>query len=409
MKKLTAYILFLALLFCGCGNTAKLTDTTESPTIPQLTDTTEPPTIPQLTESTEPPAIPQQTAPAETVSHTAETVPAEQSLLDRMTVEEKVGQLFLARCPDSGALEDIAAYHLGGFVLFGRDFELEDRDSVTEKIFQYQSVANIPMLIAVDEEGGAVTRVSRYSQFRPSKFASPRDLYAQGGLELIVQTEEEKCTLLKSLGINVNLAPVCDVTTDPDAFMYSRSLGESPEITGQFIAAVTKTMDAYQLGGVLKHFPGYGNNTDTHTGIAVDDRALEELESVDLVPFAAGIEAGCHAIMVSHTFVNCLDRDYPASLSPTVHDYLRSQMGFNGVIVTDDLVMQAITDQYGAGEAAVLAVLAGNDLLCSTEYRTQYTAVLEAVQSGRIPEKRLDEAVKRVLEWKQKLGLLQEN
>ena len=398
MKKLTAYILVLTLLLCGCATHTDQPETTQAPELPSQTVPTE--------------AAPAGTAPCteETVSCVSETIfSGEVSLIDKMTVEEKVGQLFLARCPDSGALEDIAAYHLGGFVLFGRDFELEDRDSVTEKIFQYQSVANIPMLIAVDEEGGTVTRVSRYSQFRPSKFASPRELYAQGGLELIVQTEEEKCTLLKSLGINVNLAPVCDVTTDPDAFMYSRSLGESPEITGQFIAVVTKTMDTYQLGGVLKHFPGYGNNTDTHTGIAVDDRTLEELESVDLVPFATGIEAGCQAIMVSHTFVNCLDREYPASLSPIVHDYLRSQMGFNGVIVTDDLVMQAITDQYGAGEAAVLAVLAGNDLLCSTDYKTQYNAVLDAVQSGRIPEKLLDDAVKRVLEWKQKLGLLQEN
>jgi beta-N-acetylhexosaminidase len=262
------------------------------------------------------------------------------------------------------------------------------------------------MLIAVDEEGGTVTRVSRYSQFRPSKFASPRELYAQGGLELIVQTEEEKCTMLKSLGINVNLAPVCDVTTDPDAFMYSRSLGESPEITGQFIAVVTKTMDTYQLGGVLKHFPGYGNNTDTHTGIAVDDRTLEELESVDLIPFAAGIEAGCQAIMVSHTFVNCLDTEHPASLSPDVIAYLRNDMGFEGVIITDDLVMEAITDLYGAEEAAVLAVLAGNDLLCSSEYWIQYPAVLEAVENGRISAEILDAAVLRVLQWKYDLNLL---
>lgn len=389
MRKWTAYILVLTLLLCGCAAHTDQPATTQAPELPSQTMSTE-------------------AAPTETVSRGVETEPAKKSLLDEMTVEEKVGQLFLARCPQSGALEDIAAYHLGGFVLFGRDFEFELKDTVSEKIAQYQDASRIPMLIAVDEEGGTVTRVSRYPQFRMGKFASPRELFDQGGLELILQNEEEKCELLKSLGVNVNLAPVCDVTTDPDAFMYSRSLGQSPEITGQFVAAVTEVMVTQQVGGVMKHFPGYGNNADTHTGIAVDDRLLEELEAVDLVPFAAGIQAGCDGILVSHTIVNCLDPEFPASLSPTVHDYLRSQMGFEGVIVTDDLVMQAITDRYGAGEAAVLAVLAGNDLLCSTDYQIQYAAVLEAVRSGRIPEQLLNEAVTRVLKWKQELGLIPE-
>jgi len=165
-------------------------------------------------------------------------------------------------------------------------------------------------------------------------------------------------------------------------------------------------MDSYSLGSCLKHFPGYGNNTDTHTGIAVDSRSLEELESHDLLPFAAGIQAGCDAILVSHTIVEALDPSSPASLSPAVHDYLRNTMGFTGVIITDDLVMQAITDAYGAGEAAVLAVLAGNDLLCSTEYAVQYEAVLAAVLDGRIDIDTLNNAVRNVLEWKIELGLI---
>jgi len=188
--------------------------------------------------------------------------------------------------------------------------------------------------------------------------------------------------------------------------MYSRSLGLSPEETGRVIGAMVDLMNQSHFGGVLKHFPGYGNNTDTHVGIAVDDRSLEELESVDLVPFACGIKAGASAIMVSHTFVNCLDTELPASLSPKVIGYLRNEMGFEGVVVTDDLVMQAITDLYGAGESAVLAVLAGNDLLCSSEYQVQYWAVLEAVENGRISQEILDAAVLRVLNWKMSMGLL---
>ena len=165
-------------------------------------------------------------------------------------------------------------------------------------------------------------------------------------------------------------------------------------------------MNAFSIGSVLKHFPGYGNNTDTHTGIAVDSRTLTQLEEQDLPPFAAGIQSGCGAVMVGHIVVEAMDMEYPASLSPAVHNYLRQSLGFSGVIMTDDLVMQAITDQYGTGEAAVMAVLAGNDLLCSTEYAVQYEAVLQAVLDGRIDIDILNSAVRHVLEWKIELGLI---
>lgn len=324
-----------------------------------------------------------------------------------MTVEEKVGQLFLARCPDINAVEDIQKYHIGGYILFARDFENETPDSVRAAIASYQAASTTPMLIAVDEEGGSVTRISRYKAFRDTKFSSPRSLYNKGGLDLIRQTEAEKSQLLASLGVNVNVGPVCDVTTDPAAFMYSRSLGQSPQITGEFVSAVLGIMEEHRIGGILKHFPGYGNNTDTHVGIAVDNRSLQELEGADLVPFAAGIQAGCDAIMVSHVYITALDSQLPATLSPAVHHYLRENMGFDGVIVTDDLVMDAITKTYGAGEAAVLAVLAGNDLLCSTEYAVQYDAVLQAVKSGRIPMEQLNASVLRLLRWKTEIGLIQ--
>lgn len=190
--------------------------------------------------------------------------------------------------------------------------------------------------------------------------------------------------------------------------MYQRSLGQDPDTTAMFVSQTVSLMNQYNIGNVLKHFPGYGNNSDTHTGIVVDNRTLEELTSWDLIPFSAGIQAGCGAILVSHTIVEALDNSAPASLSPAVHRYLREQMGFNGVILTDDLVMQAITDQYGAGEAAVLAVLAGNDMLCSTDYAVQYQAVWDAVMSGRIDLDTLNAAAGRVLRWKMNLGLIDE-
>ena len=326
-------------------------------------------------------------------------------LMDSLTLEQKVGQIFLARCPETGAAEAVQQYHLGGFVLFDRDFEGETPSSMAQKIAGYQGVSHIPLLVAVDEEGGTVNRVSSHKAFRAYPFPSPRALYTKGGLELIHNTEAEKAQLLSGLGINVNLAPVCDITTNPNAFMYRRSLGQSPAVTGEFVADSIQTMGRFGVAAVMKHFPGYGNNADTHTGIARDSRSLETLETEDMQPFFAGISAGGGAILVSHTIVEAIDPECPASLSQPMNYYLRLAMNFGGVIITDDLSMDAIAAQYGTEEAAVLAVLAGNDLLCSTEFETQYSAVLKACRSGRIPEAVLNEAVERVLRWKAQMGL----
>lgn len=382
MKKL----LFLCslLLLTGCAAPA-------SPTQPE-TQTAPPP----QTQPTQPSTVP--TEPPDPV----------EVLLDSLTLEERVGQLFLARCQDETALTDIAAYHLGGLILFGQDFEFRTPDTFRFTAHSYQSAAKVPLLLAVDEEGGTVTRVSRFPDFRESPFPSPRDAYAQGGMEQVLALEAEKSQLLRSLGLNMNMAPVCDIADDPAAFLYRRSLGLDAAGTSDFVSRTVEVMAQSGVASVLKHFPGYGNNADTHTGIAVDKRTLEELSSRDLLPFAAGIAAGCDAILVSHTIVDAFDSELPASLSPEVHRYLREDMGFNGVIVTDDLVMQAITDRYGAGEAAVLAVLAGNDLLCSTDYALQYQAVLDGVYTGRIGIDVLNNAARRVLTLKQELGLLSE-
>ena len=326
-------------------------------------------------------------------------------LMDSLTLEQKVGQIFLARCPETGAAEAVRQYHLGGFVLFDRDFEGETPSSMAQKIAGYQGVSDIPLLIAVDEEGGTVNRVSSHKAFRAYPFPSPRALYTKGGLELIHNTEAEKAQLLSGLGINVNLAPVCYLTPNPSAFMYRRSLGQSPAVTGEFVADSIQTMGRFGVAAVMKHFPGYGNNADTHTGIARDSRSLETLETEDMQPFFAGISAGGGAILVSHTIVEAIDPECPASLSQPMNYYLRLAMNFGGVIITDDLSMDAIAAQYGTEEAAVLAVLAGNDLLCSTEFETQYSAVLKACRSGRIPEAVLNEAVERVLRWKAQMGL----
>lgn len=394
MKRYIAFALILITL-CGCASNAP-TPTAVTETTAQTTAAT---TFP-ITETAEP------TQPETTAAVITGFDPMQ--LIASMPLEEKVGQLFLARCPGANAIEQLQQYHLGGYILFAPDTKGQTKESLAATIAAYQEASAIPMLIAVDEEGGTVCRISNVSTLRDSKFSSPRDLYNKGSMELVLSTEAEKSQLLKELGINVNLGPVRDITTKSAAFMYKRSLGQSPELTGEFAVQMCAVMNENGIGSVLKHFPGYGNNTDTHTAVVRDKRTLEELESCDLVPFATAIEAGCDAIMVSHTIVECLDKEYPASLSPAVHSYLRSNMVFGGVIVTDDLVMSAITDLYGDGEAAVLAVLAGNDLLCVTNYAVQYQAVLDAVQTGRIPMELLDIAVERILLWKYSLGLFEE-
>ena len=385
MRKYLLLIL-CCLLLAGCG-VKSIPAETALPSLPE----TVPATAPTIPETTVPETVPPD--------------PVRQMISD-MSLEQRVGQLFLARCNAETAIQDIQQYHLGGLVLFGEDFENQSMESMRQTIAGYQAAAEKPLLIAVDEEGGDVTRISRFSAFREKRFSSLRKRYDAGGLGAVLTEEEEKCRLLSDLGINVNLGPVCDITTDPAAFMYTRSLGQDAQTTADVTAAIVNLMKDYRVGSVLKHFPGYGNNADTHTGIAVDSRPLSDFESQDFLPFSAGIQAGCGGILVGHILVEALDPELPASLSPAVHRYLREELGFSGVIMTDDLVMQAITDQFGTGEAAVMAVLSGNDLLCSTEYAVQYEAVLQAVLDGRIDIDVLNSAVRNVLEWKISLGLL---
>src|SRR5699024_9003338 len=140
-------------------------------------------------------------------------------------LEEKVVQMFIARCPDTGAAEKAAEYHLGGYILFARDFENRTPEQAAQAIGSYQAAVDIPLFIGVDEEGGTVNRISRYPAYRDEPFPSPQELYAAGGLEAVRADTAEKCQLLKSLGVNVNFVPVCDVSTDPEDFIYPRSFG----------------------------------------------------------------------------------------------------------------------------------------------------------------------------------------
>lgn len=386
MKKLFSAILLLSVAFlCISCNTDNSSDSKDTVSSAEKSSTVQP----------------------TTVSEEAMAEKRIDKLMSEMTVEEKVGQMFLVRYPDANAAEQVSEYNLGGYILFGKDFDGKTREEITENINSCQKSAEIPLLIGVDEEGGTVVRVSSNENLREAPFLSPRDTFANSGWSAIEEDSEEKADLLISLGINVNLAPVCDVTSDCNAFMYDRSFSGDADEVSEFVKKVVKISSEKKLGTVLKHFPGYGNNEDTHTGIAYDNRDFQLLTETDFKPFTVGIESGADCVLVSHNIVNCIDSEYPASLSEEAHNILRNQLGFDGVIMTDDLSMGAITDYTGTENAAVLAIKSGNDLLCCSDVGEQYLAVLSSVQSGEIPIEQINNSVKRILKWKQKLGLIE--
>lgn len=398
-RRLFAALLFM-LLLTGCGGKT-VPPPPEEPDIPPAEAPEAPPEEPQ---EPEPPEDPEEAALL--------------ALLEDMTLEEKAGQLFFVRVPAENAVEDVMTYHLGGYLLFGRDTQNKTASELIQTIASYQAAAELPLLIGVDEEGGTVVRVSSNPHLRSKKFSSPGKLWKQG-LDALLRETREKSILLKSLGFNVNLAPVADVSTNSGDFIYDRTTGMDAEETADYTARVTEAQSFYGLGSVLKHFPGYGNNKDTHTGVAVDERSMETFLEQDFLPFQAGIAVEetvwpsgelrrlRPAVLVSHNIVNCMDPNLPASLSPEVHRILREDLGFDGVVMTDDLAMDAVKAYAAEGDVAVMSIQAGNDLVVTTDYRTQIPRVIQAVRDGALEEEAVDAACLRVLRWKLELGLLE--
>ena len=398
MKKLLCAVLLLVLLLTGCGG-EMVPPPPEEPDLPPAETPEAPPE-----EEPEPPEDPEEAALL--------------ALLEGMTLEEKVGQLFFVRVPAENAVEDVMTYHLGGYLLFGRDTQGKTANELIQTTASYQAAAELPLLIGVDEEGGTVVRVSSNPHLRSKKFSSPGKLWKQG-LDALLRETREKSILLKSLGFNVNLAPVADVSTNSGDFIYDRTTGMDAEETADYTARVTEAQSFYGLGSVLKHFPGYGNNKDTHTGVAVDERSMETFLEQDFLPFQAGIAVEetvwpsgelrrlRPAVLVSHNIVNCMDPNLPASLSPEVHRILREDLGFDGVVMTDDLAMDAVSAYAADGNVAVMSIQAGNDLVVTTDYRTQIPRVIQAVRDGALEEEAVDGACLRVLRWKLELGLLE--
>lgn len=323
-----------------------------------------------------------------------------EELLQTMTLEEKIGQMFLARFPENEVIEEIQNHHPGGYLLFERDFKEETKESIKQKLEQCQQASKIKLILGVDEEGGTVTRVSTYPAFRSSAFLSPQELWQKGKLPAILQDSTEKTKLLKSLGLNMNLTPVADVPTQEDSFMYARSYGRGAEKTAIYVAKLTQRMNQDGMISAMKHFPGYGDNVDTHKEMAIDTRPYETFEKTDFLPFMSGIEAKGPCVLMSHNVVTSMDAEKPASLSAKVHHILREELNFSGIILTDDLAMEAVSGYVQSGDAAVQAVLVGNDMIISSDFVGQKQEVLDAVKQGKIKEEQINQAVKRILAWK---------
>ena len=322
--------------------------------------------------------------------------------LAAMTLEEKVGQLFWARVPSNHQIEDLQSYHLSGYILFGRDFEgrtIEDMKALTK---DYQAAAKIPLLIGSDEEGGTVTRISSILE---TPFQSPMALYQQGGMEAVLSDTKQKAELLKSVGINAGLFPVADLARNQSAFIYDRTIGQDASTTASYVQQVVEELKKSKVGSTLKHFPGYGDNGDSHTAIIQDNRSLDELRQADFLPFQAGIDAGADSVLVSHNILSKIDT-VPSSISPKITDLLRKELHFKGVIMTDDFDMAGIADFVSQEEAAFQVIVAGNDLILGSSYQTQIPYLLKKISSGELTEERIDESVRRVLTWKYDLGLL---
>ena len=320
-----------------------------------------------------------------------------------MNIDEKIGQMLLVRMDDTKVDSIINDYHVAGFVMFSRDFKNKSKEEVKSEIDKYQGMSKIPLLFTVDEEGGTVVRISSNKKLRSTPFKSPQDIYNESGMEGIISDAEEKSELLSSLGINVNLAPVADVSTNINDFIYDRSFGKNADETSKYVETVVNTYNESGLGSCLKHFPGYGNNVDTHTGISIDARDYSVFESSDFLPFKAGIDAGVPSILISHNIVKSMD-DKPGSLSIKVHEILRNDLGFTGVIITDDLAMDAISKYVD--NANVEAVKSGNNLLITTDYETSFSDIKEAYNNKEIDDMTINKAVFKVLAWKYSLGLL---
>ena len=323
-------------------------------------------------------------------------------LLSSFSLEEKIGEMFLfgfenARV-EEWAGEFLGTKNIGGVLLLKNNIEDESKlRQMIEKLNSAKKRTDAPLFIAVDQEGGAVSRVYFAKEKTGNRKIKNEEMAQDVGLRRAVE--------LKEFGINTNLAPVADFTEDTRSFLYERTFGGDVKTVANLEAAMIRGQKTGGIFSTAKHFPGHGVSiTDSHKLMPVSNITKEELQKIHLTPFAAAIQAGVEMVMAAHLLLPNID-NAPVPFSIIfLRDILRHDLGFNGIILTDDLNMGAISNSYAIEEAVVRAIEAGVDmaLIAGTreKQRVAYNALLEAARSGKISEERINASVYRILKLK---------
>lgn len=328
--------------------------------------------------------------------------------IENMSLDERIGQLFMIPYPDDDS--DLESYNKtyapAGYIFYERDVKGKTKDEIKDTIKTLNTSATIPLFISTDEEGGTVVRLSSNPNIRDEPFESPRQIYERDGLQGLIDTESAKCHMMNELGFNLNLAPVCDIATTPHDFMYNRSLGLDPETAATAISNIVTTMNENEMMGCLKHFPGYGDNKNTHIDTkSKDHRKLNEFRENEFIVFQAGIYADAPCVMFSHNITNHIDNEYPASLSIKCHNILRYELNFDGLTITDDINMAACKAVNNTTPRAILAFLAGNDLMITSNPAKDYHAIEWALENDMITEQQINDRIKRTLDYKSRYDI----
>ena len=343
-----------------------------------------------------------------------------------MSLEDKVAQMFfvdldgltgVAGTQIAGDItrEALQNFHPGGISLFaGNIIDPDQLALLTASLQEYSlEYSGVPLLIGTDEEGGTVKRIGSNGNFDVPYVGSMQDIGSTGDASFGYQAGFTIGAYLSAYGINMDFAPVADVLSNPaNTVIGSRSFGSDPGLVSDMVEMYRKGLLENGVIPCVKHFPGHGATTaDSHTGMAVTEKNMDQLTACELVPFQTAVINGADCIMAAHiSLPSVTGNDTPASLSPVIiQDLLRNTLGFDGVVITDALNMGAVTNMYSPADAAVLAVLAGNDMLLTIgDFREPCLAVLNAVKDGRIPEERSNESVRRILKLKHDHGLIGE-
>lgn len=323
--------------------------------------------------------------------------------LNELSMDAKIAQMLLVRYQNNNILNIQKEYQFGGYIFFEKDFKGKTKEEVITMIQNIQNVSKIPLLTAIDEEGGIVSRISSNKNLVTTPFKSSQELYNIGGFNAIREDVINKSNILKNLGLNLNLAPVVDVSTNENDYIYKRTLGLDTNLTSIYAETVIEASKNSGVSYTLKHFPGYGNNLDTHKTSSIDYKSYEDLLKYDLPPFISGINKGAEAVMNSHNIVVSIDSVNPASLSSNVHKILREDLNFTGIIITDDLSMGALKD---IENIEIRAILAGNDILITSDYKNSFNNIKNGLSNNLITEDNINRIVFRILSWKYYKGLM---